>query len=103
MGLWRRGLWLILLVVAAGIWPGAAEASSVRFVNVGQIRMAYRVSGEGQPLVLIPGSGMAMDVWDPLFLRRLSQRHRVIVFDPRGVGLSSGVGTTLTSQRMGDD
>ena len=104
MGLWRRGLLLILLVVAAaGIWSGVAEASSVRFVNVGHIRMAYRVSGEGRPLVLIPGSGMAMDVWDPLFLRGLSQRHRVIVFDPRGVGLSSGVGTTLTIQRMGDD
>jgi pimeloyl-ACP methyl ester carboxylesterase len=104
MSLWRRGLVLILLVVAAaGIWPGVVEASSVRFVDVGQIRMAYRVSGDGRPLVLIPGSGMAMDVWDPLFLRRLSQHHRVIVFDPRGVGLSSGVGTRLTIQRMGDD
>jgi pimeloyl-ACP methyl ester carboxylesterase len=104
MGLWRRGLLLILLVVAAaGIWPGVAEAGGVRFADVGQIRLAYRASGEGRPLVLIPGSGMAMDVWDPLFLRRLSQRHRVIVFDPRGVGLSSGVGTSLTIQRMGDD
>lgn len=104
MGLWRRGLLLILLMVAAaGIWPGAAEASSVRFVDVGHIRMAYRVSGEGRPLVLIPGSGMAMDVWDPVFVRRLSQHHRVIVFDPRGVGLSSGVGMRLTIQRMGDD
>jgi pimeloyl-ACP methyl ester carboxylesterase len=104
MRLRRGGLLLILMAVAAaGSWPGAAEASSVRFVDVGQIRMAYRVSGEGRPLVLIPGSGMAMDVWDPLFVRRLSQRHRVIVFDPRGVGLSSGAGTTLTIQRMGDD
>src|SRR6476620_7442914 len=103
MGLWRRGLLLLLAVAAAGIWPGVAEASTVRFVDVGQIRLAYRVSGEGRPLVLIPGSGMAMDVWDPLFLRRLSQRHRVIVFDPRGVGLSSGVGTTRTIQQMGDD
>lgn len=104
MGLWRRRLLLMLLAVAAaGIWPGVAKASSVRFVDVGQIRVAYRVSGEGRPLVLIPGSGMAMDVWDPLFLRRLSQHHRVIVFDPRGVGLSSGVGTTRTIQQMGDD
>ena len=103
MRLRRRGLLLILMAVAAGIWPGVAEASGVRFVDVGQIRTAYRASGEGRPLLLIPGSGMAMDVWDPVFLRRLSQRHRVIVFDPRGVGLSSGVGTPLTIQRMGDD
>jgi len=104
VGLWRRGLLqIVLVVVAVGFWPGVAEASSVRFVDVGHIRVAYRMSGEGRPLVLIPGSGMAMDVWDPLFLHRLSQRHRVIVFDPRGVGLSSGVGTTLTIQRMGDD
>src|SRR6476659_6833073 len=104
MGLWRRG-WLLMLlaVAAAGIWPAVAEASSVRFVDVGQIRVAYRVSGEGRPLVLIPGSGMPMDVWDPLLLRRLSHHHRVIVFDPRGVGLSSGVGTTRTIQQMGDD
>jgi len=94
---------LPVVVVVAGIWQGVAEASGVRFVDVGQIRVAYRVSGEGRPLVLIPGSGMAMDVWDPLLVRRLSHHHRVIVFDPRGVGLSSGAGTTRTIQQMGDD
>src|SRR4051794_6513205 len=104
MRLWRRGLWVILpVLITAANWPGRAEASSVRFVNVGQVRVAYRVIGEGRPLVLIPGSGMAMDVWDPLLLRRLSHHHRVIVFDPRGVGLSSGAGTTQTIQQMGDD
>ena len=54
-------------------------------VRHGQIRLAYRVSGEGRPLVLIPGSGMAMDVR----MRSLSadsQRHRVIVFDPASRG-----------------
>jgi pimeloyl-ACP methyl ester carboxylesterase len=91
------------VVAAASIWSGTASARNVRFVDLGQIHVAYRVSGHGRPLVLISGSGMAMDVWDPLLIKRLSRHRRVIVLDPRGVGLSSGAGTTLTIQEMADD
>ena len=63
--------------------PGIAEAGSV---PVGDINIAYRILGQGEPVVLIMGSGSTMDMWDPHFLENLSSEYRVIVFDNRGMG-----------------
>ncbi len=49
------------------------------------VRLAVSVSGEGEPLVLIPGLGSTRRVYAPL-VPSLERRHRVIVYDPRGVG-----------------
>lgn len=59
------------------------EAGSV---PVGDINIAYRALGQGEPVVLIMGYGATMDVWDPHFLENLSSKYRVIVFDNRGMG-----------------
>ena len=81
-----------------------ASASTVRTVGIGQnVTIADKATGHGRPLVMIPGSGMAMDLWDPLFIGRLAKHHRVIVFDPRGVGLSTGSVALLTVTQMADD
>ena len=63
-----------------------AEAGSV---PVGDINIAYRILGQGEPLVLIMGYGSTMDMWDPHFLENLSSKYRVIVFDNRGMGNST--------------
>jgi len=63
--------------------PGIAEAGSV---PVGDINIAYRILGQGEPVVLIMGSGSTMDMWDPHFLENLSSKYRVILFDNRGMG-----------------
>src|SRR3954468_19500959 len=63
--------------------------TSVHTVQVGNISLAYREVGHGRPLVLIQGSGAAMDVWDPLMIAALAERHRVIEFDNRGAGFST--------------
>jgi pimeloyl-ACP methyl ester carboxylesterase len=60
-----------------------------RTVHVGNVSLAYRSFGHGRPLVLIQGSGAAMDVWDPLMIAGLAAERRVIVFDNRGVGGST--------------
>ena len=62
---------------------GIAEAGSV---PVGDINIAYRIQGQGEPVVLIMGYGSTMDLWDPHFLENLSSEYRVIVFDNRGMG-----------------
>jgi pimeloyl-ACP methyl ester carboxylesterase len=64
--------------------PGAARAS------VGGAQMAYRLSGSGPPLLLINGSGATLDTWDPKLLSALGRFHRVVVYDPRGLGGSTG-------------
>jgi pimeloyl-ACP methyl ester carboxylesterase len=55
-------------------------------IHVGDIDIAYKVFGKGDPFLLISGSGLVMDAWNPTILRDLSSNHRVIIFDNRGVG-----------------
>jgi pimeloyl-ACP methyl ester carboxylesterase len=55
-------------------------------VHVGDIDIAYKTFGKGNPILLISGSGLVMDAWDPSILKDLSANHTVIVFDNCGVG-----------------
>ena len=60
--------------------------AEVERVPVGDINIAYRVLGQGDPIVLIMGYGSTMDMWDPRFLDNLSSKYKVIIFDNRGMG-----------------
>lgn len=55
-------------------------------VHVGDIDIAYKTFGKGDPILLISGTGSVMDAWNPTVLRALSSNHTVIIFDNRGVG-----------------
>jgi pimeloyl-ACP methyl ester carboxylesterase len=55
-------------------------------VQVGDINIAYKLFGKGDPILLISGVGSVMDTWNPTILRDLSSNHTVIIFDNRGVG-----------------
>ncbi|HYA00203.1 MAG TPA: alpha/beta fold hydrolase [Candidatus Binatia bacterium] len=52
-----------------------------------QVRLAVTVEGSGEALVMIPGLGSTRHVYAPV-VPALRRRHRVIVYDPRGVGES---------------
>jgi len=96
---WCGGATIILLSLLLGLGslaiqaPASAAAvrgeAGVHTVEVGGITLAYRSLGHGRPLVLLQGSGAAMDVWDPLMIQTLAHDRRVIIFDYRGVGFSS--------------
>lgn len=66
----------------------------IRYACSGEVRIAYQVMGQGAfDLVFVPGFLSNLEVhWeDPGFvhlLRRLSAFSRLILFDPRGTGLS---------------
>ncbi len=64
----------------------------VKKVHVGDIDIAYKTFGRGDPILLISGSGNVMDVWPTHFLKELASNHTVIIFDNRGVG-NTTVGT----------
>lgn len=49
------------------------------------VRLGVSVSGDGAPLLMIPGLGATRRVYEPI-VPLLAQHHRVIVYDPRGVG-----------------
>jgi hypothetical protein len=55
-------------------------------VHVGDIDIAYKTFGKGDPILLINGYSQAMDNWDPTLLERLASNHTVIIFDNRGIG-----------------
>jgi pimeloyl-ACP methyl ester carboxylesterase len=95
---WIPGSMAVVVVVAlampaAGMSRGSAGHERVwgrsSTIQMGNVSIAYRSFGHGRPLVLLQGSGAAMDVWDPLMIAGLAAERRVIVFDYRGVGGST--------------
>ncbi len=62
-------------------------------VTAGGVTFAYRELGTehpGPPVVLLVHLAAVLDNWDPRIVDGLAARHRVIAFDYRGVGASSG-------------
>jgi pimeloyl-ACP methyl ester carboxylesterase len=72
--------------------PERAETTPTRFVDVGEVRFAYRRFGNpaGPPLVFLQHFRGSMDNWDPALLNGFAQDRTVITFDNAGVGFSSG-------------
>jgi len=54
-------------------------------IKVGDIDIAYKVFGKGDPLLMIPGFSMTKEMWGPI-LNELSENHTVITLDNRGIG-----------------
>ena len=59
---------------------------SSKKVHVGDIDIAYKTFGKGDPIIMINGYSFAMDSWDPVLLRKLAANHTLIIFDNRGIG-----------------
>lgn len=98
-------------LVATGSAAGAPRSVSVASVTRAPIRAArvpwgrigYRSVGHGSPLVLIMGLAGNVDDWPPSLIAGLAQRHRVIVFDNEGIGLTTLRPGVLTITRMSED
>lgn len=75
----------------ADIWFQVFEYRSQmtpRFAKVNGVRIAYRVHGEGPPLVLVMGYRLNSMAWPPRLIEQLAYRFTVITLDNRGTGLS---------------
>ena len=80
-----------------------AGQDPVRTARVDDINIAYRDFGQGEPLILITGYGATMDLWPAGVLSNLSQNHRVIVFDNRGMGNTTTSGRQFSVPLFADD
>jgi pimeloyl-ACP methyl ester carboxylesterase len=71
-------------------------------VRVADITLYYESHGTGTPLLLIAGLNS-----DHMLFRsvtaRLAERYRVIVFDNRGIGRSTGAGSPFSMETLADD
>ena len=61
-------------------------------VDVGGARFAYRQLGAdtGLPVIFLVHLAGNLDNWDPRVVDGIAARHRVVTFDNRGVGASTG-------------
>jgi 3-oxoadipate enol-lactonase len=94
---------------AAAVGAGAVEAAgdapseSAGFATVGEIRMYYEISGEGEPLLLIMGLGGHILDWGWVLPERLAEGRQVIVFDNRGAGRSDQPAGPYSIAEMAND
>ncbi len=72
-------------------------------VQVGDIEIAYKMLGNGDPILLFNGASDVMDGWDPSFPSSLSTNHTVIAFDSRGLGNTTMGSKPYTSQQLATD
>jgi pimeloyl-ACP methyl ester carboxylesterase len=86
----RLAICLGLVAILAGCGDSSAQPfrAQVRFARVGDTRIAWYERGQGRPLAMLIGTGSTMAEWDPALLRLLARKHRLILFDYPGVGLS---------------
>ncbi|MGH7203507.1 MAG: alpha/beta fold hydrolase [Candidatus Levyibacteriota bacterium] len=102
---------LILLIMFLGIllagsiifFVQSRFKAAVTTVNTQNAKIAYYIRGKGDPIVLLPGFGMTMSGWDPLFLEKLAANHELIILDYRGVGASTGFVNNVTEAQLADD
>ena len=73
-------------------------------INAAGVKFAYRQLGPdtGVPVVFLHHLAAVLDNWDPRVVDGIAARHRVITFDNRGVGASSG-STPTTIEEMARD
>src|SRR5206468_1622754 len=76
-----------------------------RTITADGVEFAYRELGAnnpGTPVVFLIHLAAVLDNWDPRVVHGLAAKHRVITFDNRGVGASSGSPATSIEQMAKD-
>lgn len=71
-----------------------AVHSSTQFADINGRKIAYRMIGSGDPIILCQRFRGNLDSWDPAFLDALAKYYTVITYDYTGFGLSTGAPET---------
>jgi len=72
------------------------------FANIRDIKLSYRVYGEGFPVIFIHGYGAKKEIWKPQ-VAEISKNFRVVTFDLRGTGESDRPNIPYTMKMMAED
>lgn len=83
--------------------PVNLQSIPLEKVRVGDIDIAYKKFGNGEPILLVSPAQGDMNTWDPSLLSDLSSNHTVIVFDSRGVGNTTSGNRPFSVQQFAND
>jgi len=72
------------------------------YALVNDLRMYYEIPGEGEPLVLLHGAYMTIDMMGPL-LSGLAENRRVIAVEQQAHGRTADTDRPITYEQMADD
>src|SRR3954453_13631399 len=80
------------------------KTAPTRTIHAAGVEFAYRQLGPsvGVPVVFLTHLAAVLDNWDPRVVDGIAAKHRVITFDNRGAGASSG-STPTTIEEMAKD
>lgn len=79
------------------------EEPRIEATSVGGRRLAWRVVGQGPPLLLVNGYAATGADWDPAFLAALAGRFEVVCPDNRGMGESDPGPEPMTVDAIATD
>jgi pimeloyl-ACP methyl ester carboxylesterase len=82
---------LVLLAISSypqslSVFGQTQSFGEIKKVQVGDIDVAYKMFGKGDPIILISGYSAPLEFWDSTLLQKLASNHTVIIFDNRGIG-----------------
>jgi pimeloyl-ACP methyl ester carboxylesterase len=79
-----------------------ALTAQTQFATSPSGKIAYRMIGTGEPLVLCNRFRGILDTWDPKFISHLAKGFQVILFDYHGIGLYEGIHQTTAEELSRD-
>ena len=79
----------ILAVLLASVAQAQSARGATGRINVGDAMLTYASTGAGRPIVFIHGYAQHLGIWDDQ-VAAFAPRYRVIRYDVRGFGESSG-------------
>lgn len=88
---------------AASSGPALSQRQDQGLAEVNGAHLAWNAVGQGPPLLLVTGYGATRELWAPDLVARLAERHRVILYDHRGMGGSVAPDTPLTLDLLARD
>lgn len=72
-------------------------------IDVQGLPMAYEITGRGEPVVLVAGTGYPGATWYPGLLEPLAAAHTVLTFDHRGTGATPSTPERYSTRGFAQD
>ena len=91
---------VLLLVLASSLFSQQENAG--KYVDVNGMKMHYEVSGEGYPLIVLPGAYMDIITMGKI-IPMLAETHQVYALEFQGHGHTEDIDRPITYENLADD